>query len=78
MVATPVERFFFDAWEAFLDGYDLDGPALGEAIVKAGLGEWREATAEDVKLCQCEIEEGDPILVLTEAGKAAVNSVNFI
>ena len=78
-MATPLELFFARAWQRFLDspGGDWDGTALQDAIEETGLAAWREATAGDVS-DYSEYEVGDPILVLTEAGRLVLAAARGI
>jgi hypothetical protein len=76
-MATPTELFFLKAWKMFLDdgGGDWDGSHMQDAIRDSGLAEWREATQEDIIDSGIEdIEVGDAILVLTDAGRKAVTA----
>ena len=83
-MATPLELFFAKAWKQFLDGpdWDWDAADMQEAIRESGLGEWRPATQEDLDKDHDtgngrleDVEVDDEILVLTDAGRAAVKSV---
>lgn len=68
---TELEMFFSAMWALFLDGCTLDGHDLETAIEASGLATRREATAADISK-NGDYEDGDMILVLTEAGKRAV------
>ena len=68
---NELARFFAMAWRDFLEYQAWDGPDLMEAIAAAGLGEYRAATASDIGDNSI-YEVGDMILVLTEAGRAAL------
>jgi hypothetical protein len=70
----PLARFFATAWSDFLKFGSWGGSDLQDAIEAAGLGEWREATEEDADNNNHDIEVGDPILVLTDAGRAAIEA----
>lgn len=74
-MSTPLHKFFVLAWEAFLDRGSWDDEDLQIAIELAGLGRWREATEADVANTDCDLEVGDPVMVLTEAGKEAISAV---
>jgi hypothetical protein len=86
-MATPLELFFVDAWEMFLDGGIWDAEDMAASIEKAGLGVWRPVTAEEIAAggtlgaraegfgsTLAELEPGDPIMVLTDAGREAVTN----
>lgn len=70
---NELERFFAAMWDRFLDGCTIDGHDLETAIEASGLGAKREATAADISK-NGDYEDGDMILVLTEAGKRAVKT----
>ena len=61
--------FFREVWKVFVDGGSLDGFELQETIEKSGLAEWRPCTAEEADRFQCDINEGDNALFLTDEGK---------
>ena len=67
----PLARFFAAAWRDFLNFQAWEGPDLAEAIEKCGLGEYRNATSADLG-DDSDYEVGDRILVLTDAGRAAI------
>lgn len=78
----PLEAFFAIAWRAFLDGGGFEGPELEDAIETAGLGVWRPATEAEIEQAREDdegrlegYEVGDPIMHLTDAGKAAMDAV---
>jgi hypothetical protein len=66
---TALARLFAEVWTAFLDGGSIDAFDLEKLIERTGLCEWRDATAEDVSTAHIELDVGDPILCLTDAGK---------
>jgi hypothetical protein len=70
-VADPrLARLFADVWEAFLGGAYPDTEVWLE---RTGLVEWRGATEQDIAADPgAEVEEGDPLLCLTEEGKRIV------
>jgi hypothetical protein len=68
---TPLARFFALAWRDFLRYQEWSGGDLQDAIAEAGLGEWREVTEGDLGY---EGDVGDTILVLTDAGRAAIEA----
>ena len=61
--------FFREAWKVFVDGGGFDGFELQETIEKSGLAEWRPCTEEEATRFNCDIDEGDQALFLTEEGK---------
>lgn len=63
----PLAKFFAMAWRDFCRYQQWEGPDLEHAIEEAGLGEWREATD-----AEGEYQIGDRIIVLTDAGRAAI------
>lgn len=81
-MATPLELFFNTAWEAFKDGGNgFDGPELQDAIERSGLGYFRPATEEEIQADRdmeygtlSDVDPGDPIMVLTDAGRKAVTA----
>ena len=75
-MSTPLERFFNAAWTIFVDGGDWDGADLMDAIVASGLGEWCQATEDDLALMpDYDIEVGDQIVKPTSAGAKALRAV---
>lgn len=62
---------FAEVWAASLGGLGADGADLEAMLVKTGLVEWRAATETEAATMgeQLEIEPGDQILALTDAGK---------
>lgn len=67
-----LEKFFAILWDMFIDSAaTMDGCDLQEAIEESGLGYWHEATEQDIGE-NSDYSVGDPIIGLTEAGKAAV------
>ena len=68
--SDPLARLFAELWAAFLLGSDIDGATLQDLIERTGLVAWHDATAADVEASHMEIEVGDPILRLTEEGRA--------
>jgi hypothetical protein len=70
---APLARFFALAWRDFLEFQAWDGPDLMEAIATSGLGEYRHATSADLG-DNSDYEVGDPILVLTDAGREAIEA----
>ena len=67
---NELERFFAAAWAANQNGWSMGHADLQEEFCESGLCEWREATARQAKLFNC--EKGDDVCVLTAAGKAAL------
>lgn len=63
-----LEQFFEDMWDMFVDGGNIDGLDLQEALERSGLCEWREATGEEAEESSYDLEEGDPLLCLNEEG----------
>ena len=61
--------FFREMWKVFVDGGEVSGFELQEAIEKTGLAEWRPCTAEEASRFDCDIEEGDAALFLTDEGR---------
>ena len=72
MSGNPLAGLFAALWAAFIDGTGIEAYDLEHLIEATGLAEWRDATKEDVQLSGMDIEVGDPIMVLTEAGKRLV------
>ena len=68
--SDPLARLFAELWAAFLLGSGIEGGELQDVIERTGLAAWTDATAADVEASFMEIEVGDPILRLTEEGRA--------
>ena len=68
--SDPLARLFAELWAAFLLGSGIEGGELQAIIEHTGLATWHDATAADVEASHWEIEVGDPILRLTEEGRA--------
>lgn len=65
--------FFRQLWHVFLCCSPLDPVDLMNTIEKSGLAVWVAATEEQAKAADGDFEEGDPMLVLTPAAKAAIS-----
>ena len=74
-VSDRMAWFFSQAWDVFIDGGEIDGDALQDLIKKSGLANWQPATAEQVEKFHGDIEEGDPMLVLTPEAHAKIRAV---
>lgn len=72
MSRDPLARLFADIWAVFLDGGDIDGDQLQDMIERTGLAAWSDATAAEVEASQLELEIGDPLLKLTDEGRAVL------
>lgn len=70
-MADPAAKFFRAMWEHFLDASDVEGDVLEAELEAAGLAFWGVATAEQASKIDG-MEAGDPLLILTDAGKAAL------
>ena len=73
---TPLERLFTKLWDAFSDGYGLDGAELQSLLEVSGLTEWRKATENNVAHSNVDIEVGHQLLTLTDEGKRIVKAVH--
>ncbi len=60
---------FAKVWDAFVEGLGVDGADLEAWVEATGLAAWRAATIVDVTVSNLDLEVGDQILCLTEAGK---------
>jgi hypothetical protein len=69
---VPLAYIFTELWDAFLDGYAMEGFDMERVLEMSGLATWREANEDDVKNSKVDLEVGDPILCLTEEGKKIV------
>lgn len=65
-------RFFNECWGVFIQGGSLDGMELQDVLEKSGLTEWRACTAEQAAIFDCDMEEGDLALFLTDEGKQLI------
>ena len=65
---------FAKVWDAFVEGLGVDGADLEVWVEATGLAEWRPATQEDVTVSNLDLEVGDQILCLTDAGKRVVKA----
>ena len=74
--ASPADRFAAIMWGHFIDGCIVDGADLQDALQKSGMAETRPATATDIEgtIWEGEIEAGDQLTFLTDAGKACVKA----
>lgn len=70
--ATKAAAFFAAMWTAFVENGAADGDVLMTELEKAGLAEWRPATAADSEASQHGVEEGESVLALNADGKAAL------
>ena len=66
----PLARLFSELWAVFLLGSGIDAAELQDLIERTGLAAWTDATAADVEASYMDIEVGEPILRLTEEGRA--------
>lgn len=75
-MACELEKFFTMVWEHWMDD-TVDGADLQDAMVEAGLAQWREATQADIDSGDWSVDEvGDRMIELTDAGKAAQRAVH--
>ena len=63
---------FANVWDAFVEGLGAGGAELEVWVEATGLAAWRPATIEDVTVSNLDLEVGDQILCLTDAGKRVV------
>jgi hypothetical protein len=60
---------FVGVWQAFTEGMGIDQADLETMLEATGLVEWRAATAVEAAAAEADLEAGDSILALTDAGK---------
>lgn len=69
---SPMAFMFAQIWDAFLANTEIGYFELETLIEQTGFAVWGEATREEVKESGADLEVGDAILRLTEAGKAII------
>jgi hypothetical protein len=68
---SPADRFAAMCWDLFLDHAGMDGPDLQNILIKSGMAFERTATPQDISE-NIDLDDGDVVTELTDAGKAAV------
>lgn len=65
---------FRQVWRRFTEGGDMDAVDLMQMIERSGLATWIAATAEQATNADCDMDEGDPLLVLTPEARTAIST----
>lgn len=72
---TGLEALFAACWASFLDGVGIDAFDLEKLLERCpDLAQWRQATEEDVRNSDLDLDVGDPLLCLTEEGERIVRA----
>jgi len=62
-------KLFAALWDTMSDNNSLDPQEIQDMLENSGLATWSEASEDEAEVSEGEIEEGDPLLLLTAEGK---------